>query len=219
MADLRDQLLERLPDGPSTVQMRALLELGETQLFGDVEGAVFTHAEAGLGGLYGHPSLTGLTLPPELLAFEPVELEGSTWERLCLSTYLPLPAGERADPEARRLTPELWPQVPPSLSATLATAMERRAVFCALVDGQPVSFAWAPLRSERWFDLWVETMPVFRRQGLGRAVASAVIHHEHSEGRAPVWGAPASNAAALALGRSLGFVDCAQTLWRATKRV
>ena len=39
--DLRDQLLERLPDGPSTVQMRALLELGETQLFGEVDGAAF----------------------------------------------------------------------------------------------------------------------------------------------------------------------------------
>ena len=220
MADLREQLLQVLPDGPSTVQMRALLELGETQFFGDVEGAAFAHAEAALGVLHGRP--TAKTLhefrlacgqPPELLAHAPIELEGYDWHPLSLSST----GGEGRGEEANRLTPELWPRVPAHLSTTLANAMERRAVFCLQVDERPVSFAWAPLKSEAWFDVWVETLPEFRRRGLGRRVAAAVIRHERSEGRSPVW--CASDEASLALGRALGFVEFAQTLWRATKRV
>lgn len=220
MADLREQLLHLLPDGPSTVQMRALLELGETQLFGDAEGAAFFHAEAALGVLHGRPTaktLLELRLaggqPPQLLAHAPLELEGYAWERLSLSSG----GGEDRGEEANRLTPELWPLVPEELSTTLANALERRVVFCALVDGRPVSFAWAPLRSEAWFDVQVHTLPAFRRQDLGRRVASALLRHERSEGRSPVWGA--SGEASLALGRALGFVESGQTLWRATKRV
>jgi ribosomal protein S18 acetylase RimI-like enzyme len=231
--DLRDQLLALLTDGPATVQMRALLELGETQLFGTVEGAAFAHAEAALGVLIGRPTektlreLTLCGLPPELVAHEPVELAGYTWEAVSLSTEGPSTSlrlsgfdqlrSRRA--ESRRLSPAQWPLVSPKLSETLAIAMERRAVFFEAVDEQPVAFAWAPLKSEHWFDLHVETMPAFRRRGLGRNVVRAVIAHERNEGRSPVWGAAASNTAAVALGRSLGFTDCGQMLWRATKRV
>ena len=216
MADLREELLQLLPDGPTTVQMRALLELGETQLFGDVEGAAFAHAEAQLGVLHGRP--TAKTLhefklacgqPPELLAFSPIELEGYDSLPLSLSSR----GGEGRGEEATRLTPELWSKVSPSLSATLANVMERRAVFCAQVDGQPVSFAWAPLRSEGWFDVWVQTLPEFRRRGLGQRVASALLRSERSEGRSPVW--CAADSESLGLGESLGFVDFTQSLWSA----
>ena len=256
--DLRDQLLALLADGPGTVQMRALLELGETQLFGTVEGAAFAHAEAGLGVLVGKPSektlreLTLCGLPPELIAREPVEVAGYAWEAVALSTdgartvhpersrgmdfrsigarpstplglnggSLPVPANALGlNGPARRLSPAQWPRVPPELSESLAVAMERRAVFFEAVGDQPVAFAFAPLKSERWFDLHVETMPAFRRRGLARSVVRAVIAHERSEGRSPVWAAAASNAAAVGLGRALGFVDCGQMLWRATKRV
>jgi GNAT superfamily N-acetyltransferase len=279
MADLRDQLLQLLPDGPTTVQMRALLELGETQLFGEVEGAAFAHAEAQLGVLHGRP--TAKTLhefrlacgqPRELLASAPVEVDGYDWAPLSLSSrerrFVPselielterppfspssvegLSQGdtERSQrghfrPLARagsstllgengisnpasgvegllvhssqsRLTPELWSKVSPSLSASLANVMERRAVFCAQVDGQPVCFAWAPLRSEGWFDVWVQTLPEFRRRGLGQRVASALMQHERTEGRSPVW--CAADSESLGLGESLGFVEFTQSLWRA----
>lgn len=200
--------------------MRALLELGETQLFGTVEGAAFAHAEAALGVLIGKPTektlreLTLCGLPPELLAREPVELAGYRWEPVSLST-----GGGEGRGNAKRLSPAQWPLLPPELSASVAVAMERRAVFFEAVDGRPAALAWAPLKSERWFDLHVETLPAFQRRGLARSVVQAVVAHERHEGRSPVWGAPASNVAAVALGRSLGFVDCGQILWRATKRV
>jgi GNAT superfamily N-acetyltransferase len=99
----------------------------------------------------------------------------------------------------------------------LANVMERRAVFCAEVDGQPVSFAWAPLRSEGWFDIWVQTLPEFRRRGLGQRVASALMHFERAEGRSPVW--CAAHSVSLGLGESLGFVEFTQSLWRASRRL
>jgi GNAT superfamily N-acetyltransferase len=95
----------------------------------------------------------------------------------------------------------------------LATVMERRAIFC---DERLLSFAWAPWRSEGWFDLHVETLPGFRRQGLARRAVAALINFERTEGRTPVWGA--TDEITLALGRSLAFVDCGQTLWRAGRK-
>jgi hypothetical protein len=116
--DLRDQLLAPLTDRPATVQMRALLELGETQLFGTVEGAAFAHAEAALGVLIGRPTektlreLTRCGLPPELVAHEPVELAGYAWEAISLSTGGTVEHGlgqlrsRRA--ESGRLSPAQW---------------------------------------------------------------------------------------------------------------
>ena len=186
--------------------MRALLELGETQLFGDIEGAAFTHAEAALGVLIGRPSAKTLIEcgpQPEFLAHAPVELARYAWKQLRLLTSPPaLGAGG-----AVRLTPERWARVPAPLSEALAVAMERRAVFC---DEQLTCFAWAPWRSERWFDLHVEPL------ANSEAVLWALIHHERKEAREPVWSA--TDEATFAFARSLGFVDSGQTIWRARKK-
>ena len=197
--------------------MRALLELGETQLFGEVDGAAFAHAEAALGVVIGKPSaktMIEFTLacgqPPELLAHAPVELAGYAWAPLRLMNSAANPAAQGEGAHFVRLTPERWSRVPPQLSEVLATVLERRAIFC---DERLVSFAWAPWRSAGWFDLHVETLPEFRRKGLARGVVSAVIDFERTEGRAPVWSA--ADEVTLAFGAALGFVDCGQRLWRA----
>ena len=63
------------------------------------------------------------------------------------------------------------------------------------------------LRRGRPFDaVGVHTAPRFRRLGLGRAVASALIAHiVRRRGKIPLWSTTPGNAASRALARSLGF--------------
>ncbi|HEY0194981.1 MAG TPA: GNAT family N-acetyltransferase [Kofleriaceae bacterium] len=102
------------------------------------------------------------------------------------------------------------------LPPALADELHRAAgpIWTAYVDGLPVSFAYAPWRSPRWFEVSVDTLPPARQLGLGRLVAAALIRDELSRGRAPVWGADEDNQASLRLARSLGFV-AVDALWLA----
>jgi predicted GNAT family acetyltransferase len=101
----------------------------------------------------------------------------------------------------------------PALREELAGALGRgREVWAARVDGQPVSFAYAPWRSETWFDVSVDTAPGFRQLGLATIVAAAMIRGEQAQGRKAVWGADEDNGPSLRLARRLGFEKCAE-LW------
>jgi hypothetical protein len=101
----------------------------------------------------------------------------------------------------------------PALREELAAAVARgRPVWAARVDGQPVSFAYAPWRSERWFDVSVDTAPGFRQLGLATIVAAAMIRGEQELGRNAVWGADEDNGPSLRLAARLGFRKTA-ALW------
>lgn len=102
--------------------------------------------------------------------------------------------------------------LPAALAEELDSARPLRTIWTAMLDGTPVSFAYAPWRSARWFDVSVDTLPAARQLGLGRLVASAMIRDEIAHGRAPVWGADEGNVASLRLARSLGFVQVDE-LW------
>jgi hypothetical protein len=122
------------------------------------------------------------------------------------------------DPEA---VPDLEGAVPLPADASLAhvpgeLADELRAartqVWSAYVDGAPVSFAYAPWRSPRFFDVSVDTLPGARQLGLATITASAMIRHERALGREPVWGADEANHGSLRLAKRLGFV-AVDELW------
>jgi hypothetical protein len=71
----------------------------------------------------------------------------------------------------------------------------------------PVAFCYPALRTERWWDISVETLEQHRRQGhAGRAVRT-MTRHMWESGRWPVWGATIGNAESLGLARSLGFQE------------
>jgi hypothetical protein len=95
--------------------------------------------------------------------------------------------------------------VPPALADELRWARGRGAVWAAWVAGKPVSFAYAPWRSARWFDVSVDTLADTRQLGLATIVAAAMIRDERASGREPVWGADEGNTASLRLARRLGF--------------
>jgi hypothetical protein len=105
--------------------------------------------------------------------------------------------------------------LPPALADELEAARPHRTIWTVFLDDLPVSFAYAPWRSARWFDVSVDTLPEARQLGLGRIAAAAMIRGEQALGRAPVWGADEGNAASLRLAHALGFVEVDQ-LWMAT---
>ena len=107
--------------------------------------------------------------------------------------------------------------LPSPLRAELARAVKTQPVYAAIVDGQPVSFAYAPWRTERWFDVSVDTAPGARQLGLATRVAAAMIRAERAAGREPVWGAAEDNAASLRLAARLGF-SAVDALWVASPR-
>jgi GNAT superfamily N-acetyltransferase len=98
----------------------------------------------------------------------------------------------------------------PALAEELRATSER--IWCAWVDERPVAFAYAPWRSETWFDISVDVDPSARQLGLGTIVATALIHDERAHGREAVWGADEGNHASLALAKKLGFVPVDE-LW------
>jgi hypothetical protein len=96
--------------------------------------------------------------------------------------------------------------LPPALAEELSWARTRGTVWCAYLDDEPVSFAYAPWRSARYFDVSVDTLPGARQLGLGMITASAMIREERARGLEPVWGADEENHASLRLAARLGFV-------------
>lgn len=80
-----------------------------------------------------------------------------------------------------------------------------RTIWTAYVDNDPVSFAYAPWRSERYFDVSVDTLPGARQLGLATITAAAMIRDEQAKGRQAVWGADEANHASLRLAARLGF--------------
>lgn len=71
----------------------------------------------------------------------------------------------------------------------------------------PVAFCYPVWQTERWWDVSIDTLEEYRRQGLGLRAARALIRHLRRSGRAPVWGALESNTASRALAARLGFIE------------
>jgi GNAT superfamily N-acetyltransferase len=217
-----------LPDEPRWVEANALLASGEAW-----------QAPAGAGVLLGHDGArlmiatgdadasevasqatarTGWTLlaAPERDDLRAALVARGWWVEAARLFTLPDPDGLPDDDGVAAL-PAGAPleHLPPLLAAEIAMAEKRTTVWTAVVDDAPVSFAYAPWRSHRWFDVSVDTAPGFRQLGLATRVASALIRAERAAGREPVWGAVESNAASLRLAARLGFVET-DALWVGT---
>jgi len=155
------------------------------------------------------------------VAIERADLAAATGRRVERALLHTLPPGVGAAPGevsapdlgAVPLAPEVsLAHLPAGLADELEAARTIRTIWTVFLDGAPASFAYAPWRSERWFDVSVDTLPAARQLGLGRLVATAMIRDEQAQGRAPVWGADEGNAASLRLAHALGFVQVDQ-LW------
>ena len=114
-----------------------------------------------------------------------------------------------SEEEARLMTaPELAaaPELPADLRDELMSEAKEGTLVGAFAEGRPVSFCYPASVTERWWDISIDTLEPFRRQGhAGRAVSCCVRLMERT-GRRPVWGAVASNPASARLAEKLGFV-------------
>jgi hypothetical protein len=135
------------------------------------------------------------------------QLERAILHTLPDASHLPDDEGASLVPPGTDLS-----HVPAPLAAELARAQD---LFAAWVDGVPVSFAHAPWRTPRWFDVAVDTLPAARQLGLATRVAAAMIRHGRAGGREPVWGASELNQPSLRLATRLGFVPV-DALWIAS---
>jgi hypothetical protein len=89
--------------------------------------------------------------------------------------------------------------VPPPLEATPIAA--------SWSGGRPVSFCYPVLRTESWWDISIETLEAYRRQGHAGRAFRAMTRHMWQTGRSPVWGATVANISSLELAHSLGFQE------------
>jgi len=221
--------LEAAPDQPRWIEARAML-LGGAPVEPAGAGWVVGSADHGLhaaigdadaGAVAAIAAARGGTL---LVALErddvvaAVRARGWSVERALLHT-LPDPGSLPDDDGAAVLGDDVeLDRLPAELAAELARARRAgRPIHAAWVDGAPVSFAHAPWRTERWFDVSVDTVRAARQLGLATRVAAAMIRAERALGREPVWGAVESNTASLRLAGRLGFTP-ADALWVATSR-
>ena len=148
---------------------------------------------------------------PHVILVEREEL-GFALGRRCERAILHTLPDPDALPDYEGATPLGDAPPPAPLADELAWAKTRGTVWSAWVDGEPVSFAYAPWRSTGWFDVSVDTLPGARQLGLATIVAAAMIRDERAHGREPVWGADENNMASLRLARRLGF-EAVDEIW------
>lgn len=76
---------------------------------------------------------------------------------------------------------------------------------CAERDGRVGAMAFTSFRLDATLEIGIETCAPFRGQGLGRAVAIAMIHNCLTRGLEPIWACRKENTASFRLAQQLGF--------------
>lgn len=97
--------------------------------------------------------------------------------------------------------------LPPDLAEELTRLDPWPVVMCALQHERVTSVAYAFLETESHFDLSIDTVQFFRREGYGTSCAAALILHQAARGKRAVWIASERSRASLALSARLGFED------------
>ena len=96
--------------------------------------------------------------------------------------------------------------LPAGLRHEITHAREFAPIAAVFVDGIPVSFCYPAWRTERLWDISIDTLEAHRGRALGARAVRFMIDLMAPDGREPVWGALESNAASRRLGARLGFV-------------
>jgi GNAT superfamily N-acetyltransferase len=214
-----------LPDLPRWVEARDSLLTGKVELFGLVETpalavvirdvreeAVVVVGQPAAGAVQAavRPGIRGgLVAGAEAGGWLRAALPALACRRIILHTLanparLPL----AAPGQVRFLAPAQLPTLvlPPRLGAELSHAATYSRIAATFVDEQPVSFCYAGSVTENWWDVSIDTLPGYQRQGYAALCAAYMIRQQQEQGRQPVWAALASNPASWQLAQKLGFV-------------
>ena len=99
-----------------------------------------------------------------------------------------------------------WPDIPDDLREQLHEAEAETSIFAAFAGERPAAFCYAGAVTESLWDVSIDTLEPFRRQGYGMQCAAFVIEQMRAAGKEPVWGSLASNVPSARLAAKLGFV-------------
>jgi RimJ/RimL family protein N-acetyltransferase len=98
------------------------------------------------------------------------------------------------------------PELPTAFRGELlAQARRGTRIVAALAGDRPVAFCYASSVTERWWDVSIDTLEPFRRQGYAAQCVAAGIDRMAQAGKQPVWGAMHSNLPSARLAARLGF--------------
>jgi RimJ/RimL family protein N-acetyltransferase len=216
------------PEGPGLLALRHALAYRRPGLWGDRPGSPRSvvlvregdggleafgagEAEPAVGWLVGHLRAFTLQAPDDWLDAVTARLAGVEFEEV--ETWSG-PRDAAAGPVAtRRLTfvdaeafarsaPTWglrgWRTYPELVTHGVAFGVPHGQGFAAL--------AWVFDQADPYAALGTYTAPRYRRLGLGRAAASALVRHlVERRGKIPLWSTPVRNAPSRALAESLGF--------------
>ena len=211
-----------LPDLPRWVEIRSMLRSHDSTVLGvePGDGPSFVVADStGTSGVVGRPGadiirLAGGRSREVLVAPEDAEwvgaaLAGWTAEPATLHV-LPGRAPHGDDDRHARIITAAELASAPGLPADLRGDLLREVddgtpLAAAFTDGRPVAFCYPSSMTERWWDVSIDTLEPFRRQGHAARAFHRCAGYMARAGRDPVWGSLVSNRASAGLAAKLGF--------------
>ena len=97
--------------------------------------------------------------------------------------------------------------LPPILRGELRDATSYSPIASAFVEDRPVAFCYAGWETDAHWDVSIDTLNGYRRQGLATAAATCLMKHMAAKGKTAVWGSVESNVASYGLARKLGLQE------------
>jgi hypothetical protein len=212
-----------VPDLPRWVEVRSMLLSGGSILgTGSSDPPAFVVLQAAIGqmAVVGHPSHQIIRAAAEQVDEIIAQPENVDWTAAALPDWTGEPAtihvlGRSARlPDVppgtvRRLTAEELssaPGLPSELrEELLVKAMAGSPITAAFAGGRPVAFCYSGSVTEHWWDISIDSIEPYRRQGYAARCVSFCVEEMARAGKQPVWGAFVSNQPSLRLAAKLGF--------------
>jgi GNAT superfamily N-acetyltransferase len=212
-----------IADEPRWVEIRSLLLSGHARV--EVASTtppafVVVRPDVAQGGVVGRPPhrvIQAMAADAEELLVEPEHAEwvaqalpGWTCELAMLHVLggarrLPHVASGLVRPVSRDEMAG-WREIPDDLREELCEAGAETPVFVAFAGERPAAFCYAGAVTESLWDVSIDTLEPYRRQGYATRCAAFVIEQMRAVGKEPVWGSLISNVASARLAAKLGFV-------------
>lgn len=217
------ELAAALPDVPCWVETRALLLSGTAVLRRSAgrDSAVVLDPELPAGFLVGRadpellravtdtaPEDFELVVQEDAIAAAQAALpEWSVAPATVFSPTVPRAADAAAPPDVVICAPPTddWLARVPQDDEVRFYAALAEAIALRVVDGDVVAVCAAGDVTETLWDVGIDTVEGFRRQGHGAAAFRALAAHMAAAGQQPVWCAEDANVASMAMAGRLGF--------------
>jgi GNAT superfamily N-acetyltransferase len=228
-----DRLAHALPDIPRWLYVRSMLLSGRCEVLGLVEGGPepqfvareLEESEDRAVCVVGRPPADAIreaarrnrdggevlatqegashilgTLPDWTATRAPLHLLGD-------ASRLPRFAGSEVRPFGASDLATVADDLPEGLRSELEVALAGGApAVAALADGRPVSFCYAADETEGLWDISIDTLEPYRRQGYAARCVSYMVDEMRRRDKEPVWAAEETNSPSMRLAAKLGFV-------------